>query len=349
MLSRDSGSEDTKDLRDGKRRRGEDRTRSILRRGFAVEDKPLGRVSRRLQGLPPEFSPMRDEVRSGGSGVFYGRARSDAETGKHALLHESPESGRVKGITPLKDEEGSRPVATFGTPSPGKVYPRSVETPGGTKLERVLDFGACAFYEEAAKFAPSVPAIADDFEAKTFSITLTPEMLREVKQECARNNGRRTRSQHSVMGGSAGGEVERMGVKSADDEKWEWLHLVAHRLIGGRGQVPENLVAGTYHANTAMLLVAEQHIEKMVRENRPVILEVSAYLKEGSQVASRIDYSIKVEGARDINFTFDARTQVKPPLVVGKYTEELLRRRGAFDDFTLPDRGDRSQPPPRRR
>jgi hypothetical protein len=111
--------------------------------------------------------------------------------------------------------------------------------------------------------------------------------------------------QNGIMGGVSAANEARYAlsvssgmpdeVKKLDENDWEWLHLVAFSM-GGIENVPQqakNLVAGSYHANTEMMLY-ENGIKKLVEETGESLwVQVKAHVIMHTHVADQIFYTIE--------------------------------------------------------
>ncbi|MEA2463037.1 MAG: non-specific endonuclease, partial [Acidobacteriota bacterium] len=96
--------------------------------------------------------------------------------------------------------------------------------------------------------------------------------------------------------------------------KWEWLHMVGHS-VGGDNE-PDNLVAGTFDANTAMIpfergVMAEQSKLKL---GESIQYDVTAILVPGTHVATSITVSVRFPksiGRKDEAVTFQTTVNLK--------------------------------------
>ncbi|MEL6181665.1 MAG: hypothetical protein AAFS10_22085, partial [Myxococcota bacterium] len=129
--------------------------------------------------------------------------------------------------------------------------------------------------------------------------------------------GSRSPSQSGAMGGWSAKNYMRM-VSSPDggntpgdvEGKYEWLHLVGSSL--GGVNLPGNLVAGSYDANTEMIPF-EQRVA--VWKNKepfvPVQITVSAALVPGTYIAQSIDFRAeRTDGARVEHNVSDSRRRL---------------------------------------
>jgi len=127
--------------------------------------------------------------------------------------------------------------------------------------------------------------------------------------------------QNGIMGGVSAANEARYAfsissgvseeVKKLEENDWEWLHLVAFSM-GGIGNVPQqaqNLVAGTYHSNTEMMLY-ENSMKKLIDETGESLwIKVSAHLIMHTHVADQINYVIerRPTGKQPITLTIETR------------------------------------------
>lgn len=124
----------------------------------------------------------------------------------------------------------------------------------------------------AGKVVPEL-VVSNDVDRIEMSVCFT----KPVDQTLGRKN------LGSVMGCSAlnyAGQV--YGEEWAKDRDWEWLHIVAHSL--GGLDVADNLVAGTYNANTEMIPY-ESIIRDLTQKNAPVVATYIVDVYPGTRVA----------------------------------------------------------------
>ncbi len=97
--------------------------------------------------------------------------------------------------------------------------------------------------------------------------------------------------------------------KKLEDNDWEWLHLVAFSMGGIEGipQQASNLVAGTYHANTEMMLY-ENAVKKLIEDYKePLDVSIKAHLIMHTHTSDRIVYTIRrnVKGGTERTCTLE--------------------------------------------
>lgn len=119
--------------------------------------------------------------------------------------------------------------------------------------------------------------------------------------------------------------------KKLSDHDWEWLHLVAFSM-GGIDSIPQqaaNLVVGTYHANTEMILY-ENAIKRLVEEGGPLGVRVRARLILHSHVSDRIEYTVvrrpTVGVPREVTFHTNPLAFYEPASGLEKLTYEALKK-----------------------
>jgi hypothetical protein len=328
-----------------KRKFEEDRESSVQQNRRSGRFLPEAERPPLLPGLPP--LPPRKWY---GWGSFYGRARIGSQTGKTAALALSPGGKNYNGLSPLTNNPKSRP-ARFATLPSSAELPLYLDTPGGTKLKFQSNFNQMIIYEEVVfpkanenkeNISTNIHAKKTrNLEARTFSTVITVATMEKAEKQIAQNNGRRICSQQQVKGGKASGEYRQYTLEELlaiaktpaqfillQETPKEWNHLIAHRIMANDAQVPENLVAGTKHANTNMLLVIEQHLTKeFVLQNEPVTLDVTAWVKPGTDCARTIDYAVKLKEMPVLLFKFDMNATTKPSVIVGEIAAKVIERK----------------------
>lgn len=210
-------------------------------------------------------------------------------------------------------------------------------TPSKTELTRITKMGSMSIFSNKQPpkkmlFSTSKIELSDDFlqseqyEAikkiqTTYKIQetkVTNDELKRVKKENEKNNNVRSISQNKVMveenvnakEGSATKYVQATEIFS-NNMKWEWLHLIAHMVLGKTAQKSDNLVAGTPEANTHML-ICESELKTLAQAYPDGFnLRVEADLIEGSHIATEIRYYIKTKHF-DLPIVIDAQLQQKP-------------------------------------
>jgi hypothetical protein len=142
-------------------------------------------------------------------------------------------------------------------------------------------------------------------------VTITREDILRTREQLKKNNGRRIKSQGSIMGGSAEHYAQslKMGI---EDARHEWLHLIAHRFIGNHSQNANNLVGGLKDINTIMMFF-ENELFDFILKHYPqgFILRAESTLEPGTQLAKKIDYTIITDDFKQ-TFVLDGRHKRKP-------------------------------------
>ena len=108
-------------------------------------------------------------------------------------------------------------------------------------------------------------------------------------------------SQKQLMGISANELARQMGICDAQNSDFEWLHMIAHRfgINGEDAQTAENLVLGTYYANSQMLMIEEALTWAVQNESLECLVNVSVdrLPVKGDQLnclASRLNYQYSI-------------------------------------------------------
>lgn len=233
-------------------------------------------------------------------------------------------------------------------------------------LHRVLKVGEASFYESIGlnntplEDVKKKTAIEDDDDRKSFyasdayqaiqkahdkfklkykqqPVHITPGLLQKTNKENAENGGRREKGQNEAMAvksskaKDAGATAYVKATKLHDDKislKWEWLHLVAHMILGKVSQDIDNLTAGSKHANTVMIFadVDIPYLSKMYPEGFDLELWadlVDASPTEATHIAQTIYYTITT---KDFSYTltFDAQNPNQPHIDFGEYMHIAL-------------------------
>jgi len=247
--------------------------------------------------------------------------------------------------------ESYRPIASKVAFSPsGKAV--VVRTPGKTPLYRQQVLGSISFFSNIKPATPARQKLAvrptSEFnesevcqaikEANTLlksqSITITSELLRNTRAENKKANFRRCISQNKVMVNPGTSEKKGSATQyarqllehpaSIKNVRWEWLHLIAHAILGGQSQTDENLVAGTAYANTNMMLIESQLHFLAEQYPEGFTLEIKASLKPKTHVAEKIDYYIKTSDFT-LPLSFDAQTLIQPQHDFRYYMENFVK------------------------
>jgi hypothetical protein len=118
---------------------------------------------------------------------------------------------------------------------------------------------------------------------------------------------------------------------------WEWLHLRAYSMGGaseGTPQLPDNLVLGTWHANSAHLAI--ETAAKWVANKNPnetFLFEATPKLVPGTPIADHIIYTIGTSEQRFMQFEIDALTRTRPTSADADYWKAIMAARLlSYDD-----------------
>lgn len=262
---------------------------------------------------------------------------------------------RLKGVDRMElmrkfdaskaDIETDRPIQMFTRHSVTGT-PLQAQTPGGSLLQLTSKNGFMLGFSNRpdVTLTPPVMAVSDAFEEKSATrrvkknphaikhvrVTITPDLLKQVDAELARNNGVRSRSQNAVMTeeGEAVKKVSATRYAGAaellsDELKWEWLHLIAHQILGSTSQNENNLGCGSFHANTDMIM-AEMLLRPLVDVYpEGFLLDVKAHFVPGTQLLGKIEYSI-ITPNFTLPFVFNAQLKNKPDIYNAAYVSALV-------------------------
>lgn len=276
-------------------------------------------------------------------GFFYMRAPKspgNKTPTKYAALATGPIDA-AQFETDLGETKQFRPCVPEGLSPGGRVI--SVKTPKGTELPLTLDLGAIrVFSSEKTKVKRNE---IDPAVIPTDNAVVTPPRANYKTQylrlgENLRSSKKRKHGQSDIMhrkglsvkNASATKVAERAGIALAE-ERYEWLHLICHRMKGAQNK--DNLVAGTFHANTLMIPVEAYlpHLKKYIHSE--VSLHVSAELIPNTHIAKTIHYVIRIEQpdgspTKEIAFKFDALLATAPSrrikIAVDVYMQNLLKQ-----------------------
>lgn len=170
-------------------------------------------------------------------------------------------------------------------------------------------------------------------KSKIQETTITHESLKQTRRENRAHSGRAL-SQNRAVAAPYVKESEASASKyagfveiSRERASWEWLHLIAHQILGEKSQTESNLVAGTNHANTEMLIMIEQHI-KLISDAYPDGFELrteAQLMGKNLQISNNILYTITTPDFC-LPFNFNAQTENKPHTDYGKYFEILIKQ-----------------------
>jgi hypothetical protein len=313
--------------------------RAEINKNLVIKDIIQRALGNRGKGLPPvvvNTQTVAKPTTYNPNDAFYGRPLNEEDTGKIAairLTKDAEGNSSYVAMTPLKDIKNSRP-AVLSTPQRNSVEPPEyLETPDTkTRLTERQDFGGLVTYRKPANDEPQKgqkrkretdETSDEELEQKNCSATLTKKDLQKVDQWRAKHGKSRGKSQKNVMGNRTAQEAFAE-INMADNSKKEWLHLFAFRFKGPDGQTAENLVAGTRDANTAMWLIAEDHVEALLRKGHTVKLDIAVSVYKGTNVAKKIEYKITAKGREPILFSFDTKTTIRPSVIDNKYAAKLF-------------------------
>lgn len=231
-----------------------------------------------------------------------------------------------------------------------KQSPTKIITPKKTKLQRIGTFGSFSLFSNQAIPSSSIAspikempklssfteteayqalkAVLDPIKLQTTTITTTS--LQQRKSAHRRNGYKRSTSQNATMvkegvsakKGSATGYAKAAEL-FCDTMRWEWLHMIAHMILGTASQNEKNLVAGTDHSNTEMMFIEAQIPYLAQQYPEGFELTVKANLIPGTHIATTIEYKIKT---RDFDFplVFNAQTTQQPHQVLQHYMRALI-------------------------
>ena len=176
---------------------------------------------------------------------------------------------------------------------------------------------------------------------KQQSLTVDKKLLAKTEKEIKNNLGRRIASQAQVM-------AEKKSLSKhasatiysketnlfADNMKFEWLHLIAHSIYGNNAQVDSNLIAGTTHANTAMLITVESLLSLLAKHYPNYQLAVKASTIEGTHIGIDIHYKI-ITNNFELDFVFNAQNNVKPHVSMHTHIKAIIE---ALVELNLEDK-----------
>lgn len=272
--------------------------------------------------------------------------RSDKRPHKTSFLIDQAVIEEGTPLTPIKravynDVKGVRtyrPVSEI-TQRSMTGSPLSVVTPNKTELTLTGNIGFFRFFSNLPAVPVKVQTSLDPDSAfyKSDAYQAIKEILETVKLQDIpitsgkRYSGRRVKSQNRVMTkdhisekrGSATAYAKATELFSGE-LRWEWLHLVAHMIGGKDSQQTENLVGGTAHANTWMML-AEGEINYLAEQYKEGIrLQIRANLIPGTHIATEIEYTMTA-GKFSLPFTFNAQSSSAPHVDFQDYLHSFIK------------------------
>lgn len=251
-----------------------------------------------------------------------------------------------------------RPIVGTSSPDPLTGFPRSADTPGGTELKLKRSRSGYAVYslfespvrpasitvlsdeekkklETSASFQAIVP---NEDKARSIQVTITKKLLTQTKRKIDRNNGRRICSQNSLMIKEGfeekDGSATQYGQEIIEGMKFEWLHFIAHRVLGDKSQFEKNLGCGSFDANTEMTFIEMQHPTLSKAYPDGYNLKVDAEFVEGTHLLTKIDYTIEA-GGFELNFTYDCQVNHAPEMLDRDYVKILVETSIAMDKKLL--------------
>lgn len=165
---------------------------------------------------------------------------------------------------------------------------------------------------------------------KLQDITIDEKLLQKTARENAKNTKGRSQNKELVEAGV--NPKEGSATQYAQETKlfdgalkWEWLHMIAHMILGSHSQTVDNLCAGTNHSNTEML-IAEGEIHKLAKKYPEGFrLVVKAHLIPETHLASQFDYQIITKGFT-IPLTFNSQTPNKPHSSYKDYYHTFVKK-----------------------
>lgn len=245
-----------------------------------------------------------------------------------------------------------RPVAKISQKSRVNS-PVAVMTPTGTILPRVARFGVLSLFSNDASAIPIIDLdpitslidkekfyssesfdsiVEPDKNEKEKHTIVTHKMLEKRRAEDLKNAFRRSVSQNKIM--AKDGVPERKGSATdyvyetslfENDIRWEWLHLVAHMMMGAPSQTSDNLVAGTAFSNTEMMF-AEASLNYLARVYPEGFkISVKATLIPETHIAIAIQYLI-ITPDFTIPLEFNTQTRNKPHVDYQRYFDYLVEQ-----------------------
>lgn len=221
--------------------------------------------------------------------------------------------------TALNQVSSNRPIARICNLS-DKFSPMKVSTPGGTTLHRERQFGSLSFFSNRVSTFRSSSHYHNLSNAmiKMQQMTVTATQLNATQAE----NHKRVPSQNQVKGQSAKEHAAEKKI-NIQNFKWEWLHLVANMIAGKKSQTDDNLVGGSNHSNTDMMIV--ENNMKYLAKHYPqgFDIEVSAMMIDDTDVAAKINYNIKTADF-SLPFEFDALVESKPHIALNEYIHRFI-------------------------
>lgn len=226
-----------------------------------------------------------------------------------------------------------RPVECVTARNPHTHSPWAVQTPGGTELKSRRRVGEWIYVFTNEKGLQVKPETTDRRQTtrdrKKREVRVTPALLEKTARDIRIHGGRRCCSQNQVMGGGATDYANSLPASHAVPPglKWEWLHLVAHNVLGDASQASDNLVCGTAHANTNEMFIEGLMAEIADHTQGDLVLTVEAMMIEGTELAREIHYSLKTRSGELLfpTFVFDAQDPIKPHYCESLYVKALVR------------------------
>lgn len=249
----------------------------------------------------------------------------------------------------INEVEGNRPVAKLGSPrdTPNK-RPRSVYTPGGTRLDLEKSYGVMEVFSDRkvvelnqltcmASVEAEKRLVQSQSHIKKQELVITPELLAaaRAKKEVRGTGGIPT--QNKVMAAPGvpqaqasanqiasllGLKHEKQDINNGEPDLDEWLHLLMYSWLKRKAQDPANLSGGKRKANTDMMHAEEVSTNLVDRLGGEILVKVEAH-EMGCHFAKEIRYTIITKNFT-LPFVFNAQTTVTPTSRYRNYLHALV-------------------------
>jgi len=203
-----------------------------------------------------------------------------------------------------------------------KSSPVEVQTAGKTKLSRLEKGHKGCFYTYSNIYSPAKVIkknLLDEFNVegedeirpKKQKVKITKDLIEKSKKE-NQKLARRIPSQRDVMGMGAN-EYGSAIFENTDKLFFEWLHSVAHSIIGNKkAQAEENLFLGSKDCNTQIMLLEACFPILAALCPDGFELEVEPILIDKTHAASTVNYRILINGLPPFSFTYDCESGMAP-------------------------------------
>ncbi|MDR3492830.1 MAG: hypothetical protein P4M12_12460 [Gammaproteobacteria bacterium] len=244
-----------------------------------------------------------------------------------------------------------RPIKSISEKSEADS-PIEVTTPNDSKLKRAATYGAFTIFSNH----PTVKAISNsvtEIDAensfyqsnqykeikkitrtiKNMQINVTPELLTQAKAQRYQDEAQTVKKELRPRGflmlaeekskpASATNYANAMNLFS-DKLRWEWLPLVGFMILGSDSEKTKNVVAGTAHTATLLMLNNTVHeLAKLYPDG--FTLNVKANLIKNTHLASTIEYTIETKDFT-LPLVFNAQTENRPHLCYEQYLSSLTQ------------------------